>query len=165
MHLFFVLLTRCTCVLLCLLLICFVYCLHLFLCICVLFIVCVFDVCVFSFSCSDLKQDQAILLLYMLLHENTNMAAFIFSRSDVENLVNKRCCLIYCLASMNMYEVVGMNGLSNIRYVLCLGAHAVVEVYDSLPLCMCVYVCVCVCVCMCVCVCVWLFVCMSRNDE
>ncbi|XP_062511893.1 dymeclin-like isoform X2 [Corticium candelabrum] len=55
--------------------------------------------------CRDLKQDQAILLLYMLLHENTNMAAFIFSRSDVENLVLPILKLLYSPEQKNSHLV------------------------------------------------------------
>jgi hypothetical protein len=55
--------------------------------------------------CQDLKQDQAILLLYMLLHENANMAAFIFSRSDIENLILPILKLLYSAEKRNSHLV------------------------------------------------------------
>ena len=35
----------------------------------------------------DLHKDQTTLLLYLLLHRNPNVASFILSRTDIDNLV------------------------------------------------------------------------------
>ncbi|NXE77407.1 DYM protein, partial [Cochlearius cochlearius] len=37
--------------------------------------------------CEQQKSDQATLLLYMLLHQNTNVRTYVLARTDIENLV------------------------------------------------------------------------------
>ncbi|NWV30707.1 DYM protein, partial [Grantiella picta] len=37
--------------------------------------------------CEQQKSDQATLLLYMLLHQNSNMRTYVLARTDIENLV------------------------------------------------------------------------------
>ena len=37
--------------------------------------------------CEQQRSDQATLLLYTLLHQNTNMRTYMLSRTDMENLV------------------------------------------------------------------------------
>ncbi|NXF54650.1 DYM protein, partial [Oceanites oceanicus] len=37
--------------------------------------------------CEQQKSDQATLLLYMLLHQNSNVRTYVLARTDVENLV------------------------------------------------------------------------------
>ncbi|NWZ98476.1 DYM protein, partial [Nesospiza acunhae] len=37
--------------------------------------------------CDQQKSDQATLLLYMLLHQNSNMRTYVLARTDIENLV------------------------------------------------------------------------------
>lgn len=39
-------------------------------------------------DCRDLHKDQTTLLLYLLLHRNPNVATFILSRTDIDNLVS-----------------------------------------------------------------------------
>ncbi len=40
--------------------------------------------------CEQQKSDQVTLLLYTLLHQNSNMRTYILSRTDMENLVRSR---------------------------------------------------------------------------
>ena len=40
------------------------------------------------FAYRDLHKDQTTLLLYLLLHRNPNVASFILSRTDIDNLVS-----------------------------------------------------------------------------
>ncbi|NXJ44512.1 DYM protein, partial [Ciconia maguari] len=37
--------------------------------------------------CEQQKSDQATLLLYMLLHQNSNVRTYVLARTDTENLV------------------------------------------------------------------------------
>ncbi|NXY83026.1 DYM protein, partial [Alcedo cyanopectus] len=37
--------------------------------------------------CEQQKADQATLLLYMLLHQNSNVRTYVLARTDIENLV------------------------------------------------------------------------------
>ncbi|NXE64869.1 DYM protein, partial [Calcarius ornatus] len=37
--------------------------------------------------CDQQKSDQATLLLYMLLHQNSNVRTYVLARTDIENLV------------------------------------------------------------------------------
>ncbi|NXN77593.1 DYM protein, partial [Bombycilla garrulus] len=37
--------------------------------------------------CEQQKSDQATLLLYMLLHQNSNVRTYVLARTDIENLV------------------------------------------------------------------------------
>ncbi|NXQ51598.1 DYM protein, partial [Anthoscopus minutus] len=37
--------------------------------------------------CEHQKSDQATLLLYMLLHQNSNVRTYVLARTDIENLV------------------------------------------------------------------------------
>ncbi|NXM44326.1 DYM protein, partial [Gymnorhina tibicen] len=37
--------------------------------------------------CEQQKSDQATLLLYMLLHQNSNVRTYVLARADIENLV------------------------------------------------------------------------------
>ncbi|NXJ80100.1 DYM protein, partial [Trogon melanurus] len=37
--------------------------------------------------CEQQKCDQATLLLYMLLHQNSNVRTYVLARTDIENLV------------------------------------------------------------------------------
>lgn len=38
--------------------------------------------------CEQQKSDQATLLLYMLLHQNSNVRTYVLARTDIENLVS-----------------------------------------------------------------------------
>jgi hypothetical protein len=38
--------------------------------------------------CEQQRSDQATLILYTLLHQNTNMRTYMLSRTDMENLVS-----------------------------------------------------------------------------
>ncbi|NXC70727.1 DYM protein, partial [Anhinga anhinga] len=37
--------------------------------------------------CEQQRSDQATLLLYMLLHQNSNVRTYVLARTDIENLV------------------------------------------------------------------------------
>lgn len=39
--------------------------------------------------CEQQRSDQATLLLYTLLHQNTNMRTYMLSRTDMDNLVGR----------------------------------------------------------------------------
>lgn len=39
--------------------------------------------------CEQQRSDQATLLLYTLLHQNTNMRTYVLSRTDMDNLVGR----------------------------------------------------------------------------
>ena len=44
--------------------------------------------------CATLKEDQTTLLLYLLLHRNIAMKAFILSRTSMDSLVGGAVCLL-----------------------------------------------------------------------
>ena len=46
--------------------------------------------------CETLKEDQTTLLLYLLLHRNIAMKAFILSRTSMDSLVGGAVCLVQC---------------------------------------------------------------------
>lgn len=45
--------------------------------------------------CEQQKSDQVTLLLYTLLHQNSNMRTYILSRTDMENLVSTRSAPVH----------------------------------------------------------------------
>ena len=47
----------------------------------------------YSALCSTLRDDQTTLLLYLLIHRNIGVKAFIFSRTNIDLLVSLSVCL------------------------------------------------------------------------
>lgn len=45
--------------------------------------------------CEQQKSDQATLLLYMLLHQNSNVRTYVLARTDIENLVSIALFALY----------------------------------------------------------------------
>lgn len=45
--------------------------------------------------CEQQKSDQATLLLYMLLHQNSNVRTYVLARTDIENLVSIALLTLY----------------------------------------------------------------------
>lgn len=45
--------------------------------------------------CEQQKSDQATLLLYMLLHQNSNVRTYVLARTDIENLVSIALLALY----------------------------------------------------------------------
>ena len=52
----------------------------------------------YSALCSTLRDDQTTLLLYLLIHRNIGVKAFIFSRTNIDLLVSASVCLCICLS-------------------------------------------------------------------
>ncbi|XP_068711607.1 dymeclin-like [Montipora capricornis] len=55
--------------------------------------------------CRDFHKDQTTLLLYLLLHRNPNVAAFILSRTDIDNLVMPILKLLYNADDHNAHHI------------------------------------------------------------
>ncbi|XP_062340680.1 dymeclin isoform X1 [Osmerus eperlanus] len=55
--------------------------------------------------CEQQCSDQATLLLYTLLHQNTNMRTYILSRTDMENLVMPILEILYHVEERNSHHV------------------------------------------------------------
>lgn len=45
--------------------------------------------------CEQQKSDQATLLLYMLLHQNSNVRTYVLARTDIENLVSRALPVLF----------------------------------------------------------------------
>ena len=85
----------------------------------------------YSALCSTLRDDQTTLLLYLLIHRNIGVKAFIFSRTNIDLLVSPSVCL--CLPS----------------------------VFVSLSLCLCLFIFISLSVSVCQCVCLSLSLSLS----
>lgn len=59
----------------------------------------------FTAVCRDLHKDQTTLLLYLLLHRNPNVATFILSRTDIDNLVMPILKLLYNPDNHNAHHI------------------------------------------------------------
>ncbi|KAM6294058.1 dymeclin isoform 8-T8 [Aegotheles albertisi] len=55
--------------------------------------------------CEQQKCDQATLLLYMLLHQNTNVRTYVLARTDIENLVLPILEILYHVEERNSHHV------------------------------------------------------------
>ncbi|XP_023799842.1 dymeclin isoform X4 [Cyanistes caeruleus] len=55
--------------------------------------------------CEQQKSDQATLLLYMLLHQNSNMRTYVLARTDIENLVLPILEILYHVEERNSHHV------------------------------------------------------------
>ncbi|XDV38177.1 hypothetical protein PO909_007643, partial [Leuciscus waleckii] len=55
--------------------------------------------------CEQQKSDQVTLLLYTLLHQNSNMRTYILSRTDMENLVLPILEILYHVEERNSHHV------------------------------------------------------------
>ncbi|XP_037981750.1 dymeclin isoform X1 [Motacilla alba alba] len=55
--------------------------------------------------CDQQKSDQATLLLYMLLHQNSNMRTYVLARTDIENLVLPILEILYHVEERNSHHV------------------------------------------------------------
>ncbi|XP_051961999.1 LOW QUALITY PROTEIN: dymeclin-like [Xyrauchen texanus] len=55
--------------------------------------------------CEQQKSDQVTLMLYTLLHQNTNMRTYILSRTDTENLVLPILEILYHVEERNSHHV------------------------------------------------------------
>ncbi|KAK6315671.1 dymeclin-like [Coregonus clupeaformis] len=55
--------------------------------------------------CEQQRSDQATLLLYTLLHQNTNMRTYMLSRTDMENLVMPILEILYHVEDRNSHHV------------------------------------------------------------
>ncbi|KAK7896546.1 hypothetical protein WMY93_021871 [Mugilogobius chulae] len=55
--------------------------------------------------CEQQRSDQATLLLYTLLHQNTNMRTYILSRTDMDNLVLPILEILYHVEERNSHHV------------------------------------------------------------
>uniref|UniRef100_A0A6Q2Z812 Dymeclin n=1 Tax=Esox lucius TaxID=8010 RepID=A0A6Q2Z812_ESOLU len=55
--------------------------------------------------CDQQRSDQATLLLYTLLHQNTNMRTYMLSRTDMENLVMPILEILYHVEDRNSHHV------------------------------------------------------------
>ncbi|XP_072309318.1 dymeclin [Eucyclogobius newberryi] len=55
--------------------------------------------------CEQQRSDQATLLLYTLLHQNTNMRTYILSRTDMDNLVLPILEILYHVEDRNSHHV------------------------------------------------------------
>ncbi|KAK6322826.1 dymeclin [Coregonus clupeaformis] len=55
--------------------------------------------------CEQQRSDQATLLLYTLLHQNTNMRTYMLSRTDMENLVVPILEILYHVEDRNSHHV------------------------------------------------------------
>ncbi|NXK86133.1 DYM protein, partial [Formicarius rufipectus] len=55
--------------------------------------------------CEQQKSDQATLLLYMLLHQNSNVRTYVLARTDIENLVLPILEILYHVEERNSHHV------------------------------------------------------------
>uniref|UniRef100_A0A667Z219 Dymeclin n=1 Tax=Myripristis murdjan TaxID=586833 RepID=A0A667Z219_9TELE len=55
--------------------------------------------------CEQQRSDQATLLLYTLLHQNTNMRTYVLSRTDMDNLVMPILEILYHVEERNSHHV------------------------------------------------------------
>ncbi|XP_048875687.1 dymeclin isoform X1 [Brienomyrus brachyistius] len=55
--------------------------------------------------CDQQRSDQATLLLYTLLHQNTNVRTYVLSRTDMENLVMPILDILYHVEDRNSHHV------------------------------------------------------------
>ncbi|XP_068033498.1 dymeclin isoform X10 [Anomalospiza imberbis] len=55
--------------------------------------------------CEQQKSDQATLLLYMLLHQNSNVRTYVLARADIENLVLPILEILYHVEERNSHHV------------------------------------------------------------
>ncbi|XP_009882004.1 PREDICTED: dymeclin, partial [Charadrius vociferus] len=55
--------------------------------------------------CEQQKSDQATLLLYMLLHQNSNVRTYVLARTDIENLVLPILEILYHIEERNSHHV------------------------------------------------------------
>uniref|UniRef100_A0A3Q4GNN2 Dymeclin n=1 Tax=Neolamprologus brichardi TaxID=32507 RepID=A0A3Q4GNN2_NEOBR len=55
--------------------------------------------------CEQQRSDQATLLLYTLLHQNTNMRTYVLSRTDMDNLVLPILEILYHVEERNSHHV------------------------------------------------------------
>ncbi|XP_024236773.1 dymeclin isoform X2 [Oncorhynchus tshawytscha] len=55
--------------------------------------------------CEQQRSDQATLILYTLLHQNTNMRTYMLSRTDMENLVMPILKVLYHVEDRNSHHV------------------------------------------------------------
>ncbi|XP_029564356.1 dymeclin-like isoform X1 [Salmo trutta] len=55
--------------------------------------------------CEQQRSDQATLILYTLLHQNTNMRTYMLSRTDMENLVMPILKILYHVEDRNSHHV------------------------------------------------------------
>ncbi|KAM7077280.1 dymeclin isoform 2-T6 [Ciconia maguari] len=55
--------------------------------------------------CEQQKSDQATLLLYMLLHQNSNVRTYVLARTDTENLVLPILEILYHVEERNSHHV------------------------------------------------------------
>ncbi|KAM8961465.1 dymeclin isoform 2-T2 [Pelodytes ibericus] len=55
--------------------------------------------------CEQQKSDQATLLLYTLLHQNSNMRTYVLARTDIENLVLPILEILYHVEDRNSHHV------------------------------------------------------------
>ncbi|KAK3095350.1 hypothetical protein FSP39_013559 [Pinctada imbricata] len=55
--------------------------------------------------CSSLRDDQTTLLLYLLIHRNANMKAFIFSRTNIDSLVMPLLKILYNAQDRNSHHI------------------------------------------------------------
>ncbi|XP_071587363.1 dymeclin isoform X1 [Heliangelus exortis] len=55
--------------------------------------------------CEQQKSDQATLLLYMLLHQNTNVRTYVLARTDIESLVLPILEILYHVEERNSHHV------------------------------------------------------------
>lgn len=80
----------------------------------------------YSALCSTLRDDQTTLLLYLLIHRNSGVKAFIFSRTNIDQLVGALSLLgAYLSLSLSLlsYDIIlntKMNdgNLTNVIYVI-----------------------------------------------
>ena len=99
----------------------------------------------YSALCSTLRDDQTTLLLYLLIHRNIGVKAFIFSRTNIDLLVSPSVCL--CLPSVF------------VSLSLCLSVY----LYLSLSLSLCLSVCLSVCLFLSLSVSVYLYLSLSQS--
>lgn len=59
----------------------------------------------FSALCSTLRDDQTTLLLYLLIHRNTGVKAFIFSRTNIDQLVMPLLKILYNAQDKNSHHI------------------------------------------------------------
>ncbi|XP_041567388.1 dymeclin isoform X5 [Taeniopygia guttata] len=55
--------------------------------------------------CEQQRSDQATLLLYMLLHQNSNVRTYVLARTDIENLVLPILEILYHVEERNSHHV------------------------------------------------------------
>ncbi|XP_071098647.1 dymeclin-like [Haliotis cracherodii] len=59
----------------------------------------------YSTLCSTLRDDQTTLLLYLLIHQNTSMKAFILSRTNIDQLVMPLLHILYQAQERNSHHI------------------------------------------------------------